>query len=88
MEIERAGESIYLGHTSTDQMRRSFDELAAHLGSALSFPVGAFLLTGTPLVPDQPFTLSGGDLVRITIEGIGTLENPVEEVGTEVEPAR
>ena len=84
MEIERLGQIVYRGETSTDRMRRSFEELATHLGSALSFPVGALLMTGTPLVPDQPFTLAGGDVVRIRIDGLGTLENPVVEVGAEV----
>jgi fumarylacetoacetate (FAA) hydrolase family protein len=28
-------------------------------------------------VPDDSFTLQAGDAVRITISGIGTLENPV-----------
>ena len=42
-----------------------------------SFPEGVILLTGTGVVPGDDFTLSAGDVVRITISGIGTLENPV-----------
>jgi 2-dehydro-3-deoxy-D-arabinonate dehydratase len=34
-------------------------------------------MTGTGIVPADDFTLLSGDVVRITIEGIGTLENPV-----------
>ena len=41
------------------------------------FPSGAVLLTGAGIVPDDAFTLNAGDTVRITISGIGTLENPV-----------
>ena len=35
------------------------------------------VLTGTPVVPPPDFTLQEGDVVRITIEGIGALENDV-----------
>jgi 2-dehydro-3-deoxy-D-arabinonate dehydratase len=35
------------------------------------------LLTGAGIVPPDSFTLADGDRVRITISGIGTLENPV-----------
>jgi len=42
-----------------------------------SFPQGAFLLTGTGIVPPDSFTLERGDTVSISIDGIGTLVNPV-----------
>ena len=35
------------------------------------------LLTGTGVVPPDEFTLRAGDVVAITIDGIGTLTNPV-----------
>jgi 2-dehydro-3-deoxy-D-arabinonate dehydratase len=38
------------------------------------------LLTGAGIVPPDSFTLAGGDRVRITISGIGTLENSVTVV--------
>lgn len=84
LEIRRAGETIVDLATSTDRINRSFEELASHLGSALTFPVGVLLLTGTGLVPDPPFTLLPGDQVRISIEGLGVLENAVEVVGRTV----
>ena len=59
------------------QMRRTQEELASYLFRELTFRAGAFLLTGTGIVPPDDFTLRSGDLVSITIEGIGTLENPV-----------
>jgi len=34
-------------------------------------------MTGTGIVPPSTFTLIAGDVVRITIEPIGTLENEV-----------
>jgi 2-dehydro-3-deoxy-D-arabinonate dehydratase len=79
--VERGGATAFEGETSTAEMKRSFEELASHLGRALSFPDGVFLLTGTGIVPDVSFTLKPGDLVRIDIGGLGVLENPVMRVG-------
>jgi 2-dehydro-3-deoxy-D-arabinonate dehydratase len=80
MTIERDGTTAYDDTTSTAQMRRSFDELASHLGRALSFPTGAFLMTGTGLVPDPPFTLQEDDVVTIAVDGLGALTNTVERL--------
>lgn len=77
MRIERDGEPIYEGETSTAKMRRSFEELAEYLFRELSHPFGAVLLTGTGLVPPDEVTLEDGDWVEIAIEGIGTLRHPV-----------
>ena len=49
--------------------------------AALDFPVGAILLTGTGIVPDESFTLQAGDRVTVDVEGIGVLTNPVVQVG-------
>lgn len=81
LEIVRDGSSVYSGTTSTKLMSRSFEELAEHLGRALSLPSGAVLLTGTGIVPDASVSLRIGDVVRIEIERVGVLENPVEGVG-------
>ena len=56
---------------------RTYDELAGFLFRENDFPDGALLMTGTGIVPDHPFTLQEGDVVSITIDGIGTLENTV-----------
>jgi len=42
------------------------------------FPHGAFLLTGTGIVPEDAFTLEAGDTVTISIEGVGALRNRME----------
>jgi 2-dehydro-3-deoxy-D-arabinonate dehydratase len=55
--------------------------LARVLGRALTLPAGAILLTGTGIVPADDFSLQPGDTVRIEIDGLGVLENPVEQVG-------
>jgi len=80
MTIERDSVVVYDDDTTTSEMRRSFEELAGYLGRALTFPVGAFLMTGTGIVPDPPFTLDAGDIVRIAIEDLGTLRNEVERL--------
>ncbi len=58
-------------------MARTFQNLVGWLGRDNSFPAGAFLMTGTGIVPTTEFTLHPGDIVNITIDGVGTLSNPI-----------
>ena len=81
MEIEREGSNIYAGETSVARMARRFEELIDWLGRDNRFPGGVILLTGTGIVPPDDFSLKAGDIVRITIDGIGTLANPVIQGG-------
>jgi 2-dehydro-3-deoxy-D-arabinonate dehydratase len=67
LEISRGSEVRYQGETSTAKMKRTLTELADYLFRELDFPRGAFLLTGTGLVPPDDFTLATGDEVRITV---------------------
>jgi 2-dehydro-3-deoxy-D-arabinonate dehydratase len=78
--IRRSGSVAFAGKTSVGQMARTFDDLVGYLGRDNTFPRGAILLTGTGIVPEDDFTLRPGDLVEITIDGIGTLINPVMQV--------
>ena len=80
LEIRRNGQPVFEGETSVGQIKRSFEEMVAFLFRSQSFPRGAVLLTGTGIVPPDSFTLQPQDTVRISISGIGTLENPVVEV--------
>lgn len=75
--IERNGKEAFQGTISTAEMHRSPDELVSWLHRGNTFPDGVFLMTGTGIVPPESFTLQPGDIVRITIDGIGTLTNPV-----------
>ncbi|TWT58549.1 Fumarylacetoacetate (FAA) hydrolase family protein [Thalassoglobus neptunius] len=75
--IRRGGESVFKGETDLGQLHRKLDELADWLGREDDFPNGAFLLTGTGIVPDDNFTLEDGDEISISIAGIGSLENSV-----------
>ncbi|WP_425617507.1 fumarylacetoacetate hydrolase family protein [Anatilimnocola sp. NA78] len=77
LAIHRHNAKVFEGHTSVSQMARSFENLIGWLGRDQTFPNGCFLLTGTGIVPDNSFTLHAGDVVEITIDGIGTLKNPI-----------
>ncbi len=79
-EIFRDGDRVFAGETSTSRMVRTCQELAGFLTRHNPVPDGTVVLTGTGIVPHQEFTLQAGDLVRIEIEGIGILENPVVQV--------
>ena len=81
IQIERDGQTLYSGNTTTEQLNRTLSELTDYLGRCKSFPYGVCLLTGTCLVPPDTFTLSHGDIVRIQIEHIGELVNSVVVVG-------
>jgi 2-dehydro-3-deoxy-D-arabinonate dehydratase len=77
LAVRRAGKVAFHGETSIEQMARTFEDLIGWLGRDNSFPQGVFLLTGTGIVPKDDFTLQPGDVVEITIDGVGTLSNPV-----------
>lgn len=77
LTIQRDEDIVFRGQTSVAQMARSFEDLIGWLKHDNSFPSGVFLLTGTGIVPDSSFTLRGGDVVEITIDGIGSLVNPI-----------
>lgn len=79
LSIYRDGEKVFSGKTDASQLAREFDELVQWLGRDNSFPDGAFLLTGTGIVPDSDFTLLPGDDIQINIDGIGQLQNGVAQ---------
>jgi len=75
--IERDSKIVFEGKTSLASMARKLEDLVQWLFKENDFPQGALLLTGTGVVPPDQFTLNKGDVVRIQIAGIGTLENTV-----------
>ena len=79
--IQRRGAVVYEGKISTAAMRRSFADLADWLFRDNTFPAGAYLLTGTGLVPEAGFSLAPEDRVSITVPRIGTLSNVVVQGG-------
>ncbi len=77
LEIMRKNGKVFTGKTTLAELKREPQELAKFLFRDNSFPQGAFLMTGTGIVPGDGFTLVSGDTIRIEIDGIGTLENYV-----------
>ncbi len=75
--IKRAGATVFAGDTKLDQLKRPLPSLAEWLFRDNTFPAGAFLMTGTGIVPPDEFTLQTGDEIHITIEPAGTLVNVV-----------
>jgi 2-dehydro-3-deoxy-D-arabinonate dehydratase len=76
LRVFRDGAANFEGEVSTSRMKRSFEELAEYLGRELTLPSGAFLMTGTGIVPGDEFTLTPGDRVEVSV-GELVLENDV-----------
>lgn len=77
IEIRRGEARAFSGNTTLHELKRDPQELADFLFRDNSFPDGAFLMTGTGIVPGDEFTLHSGDEIAITIDAIGTLRNRV-----------
>lgn len=80
LEAVRGGQAIFTGSTDLGRMKRKPQELADYLFRELSFPWGAFLMTGTGIVPDEHFTLQPGDVVRVRVGETG-VENVTSPPG-------
>ena len=91
MAIERDGRTVFEGAASVADMTREPADLVRVLASSYTLPVGAWLLTGTSIVPPESYTAEPGDLVRIAIDGLGELANRVSLVkhsGAKAKPTR
>jgi 2-dehydro-3-deoxy-D-arabinonate dehydratase len=77
LEIWRSGTKAFAGDIAISQMKRTPEELVSFVYKECSFPYGAFIMTGTGIVPGSDFTLKSGDEIKITIDNIGTLVNTV-----------
>jgi len=75
IEIRRAGTVVFAGETTIGQIKRPLPSLAAWLFRDNAFPCGAYLMTGTGVVPPDSFTLQPCDEVRISLAPVGTLSN-------------
>lgn len=77
LEIERDGEVAFSGSANTSLMKRDCNYLADWLQRHNRVPNGTTVCTGTGTIPPPEFTLAEGDVVRISIDKIGTLVNSV-----------
>jgi 2-dehydro-3-deoxy-D-arabinonate dehydratase len=75
--IHRNGNKMFDDATTLANLKRSLPELAGWLYKEMDFNHGAFLMTGTCVVPPNDFTLQAGDVVNISISGIGTMTNTI-----------
>lgn len=78
--IIRDAKEIFSAETSTSLMNRRMSQLVEWVTRHNSIPNMTAVLTGTSIVPPPEITLQEGDVVTVTIDGIGTLENDVVEV--------
>jgi 2-dehydro-3-deoxy-D-arabinonate dehydratase len=75
--IERAGDEVFAGTTSTAKLVRELPDLIDALFVPNDFPDGVILATGTGIVPELDFALAEGDVITITIAEVGALTNTV-----------
>ncbi len=65
----------------TSDLVFGLDELVAFIGETCTLEPGDLILTGTPsgvgMALDPPRWLASGDVVRIEIEALGTIEHPI-----------
>ncbi|MEO8027727.1 MAG: fumarylacetoacetate hydrolase family protein, partial [Bryobacteraceae bacterium] len=80
LSISRAGKSVFAASTTLAAMKRKPTELVEFVYRESSFPDGCYLLTGTGVIPPDEFTLSPGDFIEMSIDGIGVLTNTVERL--------
>ena len=68
-------------HSNTSRLITSIPEIIAGLSQGMSLLPGTIIATGTPagvgLGFDPPKYMKPGDVMECTIEGIGTLRNPI-----------
>jgi 2-dehydro-3-deoxy-D-arabinonate dehydratase len=77
MEVSRGGQIAFSGKTTLAELKREPEQLISYLFRELKFPQGVFLMTGTGIVPQDDFSLQSRDVIRISIDGLDTLENTV-----------
>lgn len=73
--IERGGQVLFDGSTSTSKLGRKIEDLVEYLLRANPVPAGSVLLTGTGIIVTEAAALAEGDSVRIECPQIGTLVN-------------
>lgn len=79
LRIERDGRTIVDDATSTASLARPLPELVEYLFRAENFPDGAWLSTGTGIVPADDFTLRVGDRVTVEVQDVSSVTNPVAQ---------
>jgi 2-dehydro-3-deoxy-D-arabinonate dehydratase len=77
--IIRRGDAVVVEDATTvGRMKRTFAELVGFLFRDNAHPNGVLLMTGTGIIPSDSFSLQSGDVVEISIDGVGALINAME----------
>jgi 2-dehydro-3-deoxy-D-arabinonate dehydratase len=79
--ITRDGGERFAGSIPISKLHRKLETLVEYLRRANSVPDGTVLLTGTGIIVTKEAALAPGDVVTITVPGIGELSNPAAVVG-------
>lgn len=83
-KIMRGENLVWQAKTSLSSLNRKFEELVEYLFRCQSFPNGVILSTGTGIVPPMDISLMKDDVVTIDVAEIGTLENKVMLIPTNI----
>jgi 2-dehydro-3-deoxy-D-arabinonate dehydratase len=78
IRVTRDGALVMSGTSEIRQMNRPIADLVGYLRRELALPHGAFLMTGTGIIPAPEFTLARGDEIEIVV-GELTLTNHVAD---------
>lgn len=78
--ILRGGAAIFDGSVNTSRIGRSFEQLVEYLTRDNPIGNGTVVCTGTGVIAEREHALREGDVVEISISGIGTLVNPVRQL--------
>jgi 2-dehydro-3-deoxy-D-arabinonate dehydratase len=78
LTITRGDATVVSEGTTLASLKRTPAELVDFLFREDTHPQGCLLMTGTGIVPPDDFSLQAGDIVTISIDGIGQLENTME----------
>jgi 2-dehydro-3-deoxy-D-arabinonate dehydratase len=79
-KIVRGKTTPWEAETSLGMLNRTLEDLVDYLFRCQDFPYGVILSTGTGIVPPLDISLQAGDIVEISVAGVGTLSNIVEVI--------
>jgi 2-dehydro-3-deoxy-D-arabinonate dehydratase len=86
-EIKRGSEIVWKADTALSGLNRTLPDLVNYLFRCQTFPDGVILSTGTGIIPPLEFITKEGDVISITVNGLGVLSNPVVTISADVNEA-
>jgi 2-dehydro-3-deoxy-D-arabinonate dehydratase len=86
-EIKRGSEIVWQADTALSGLNRTLPDLVDYLFRCQTFPDGVILSTGTGIIPPLEFITKEGDVISITVNGLGILSNPVVTISADVNEA-